>query len=159
MLALFRRLFASRTAVLIISLVLTVVSLWIVFGQSNLSQLFTVVRDLPLWPFAFALLGLMIGTLLRAGRLYVLLQRRGVTFLIALETILTGYLFTTLMPLRTGELMRIAFLARRSGASNATAVAAIGIERVADLIALALLAAIFLSGWAGRRIPDLPISP
>lgn len=154
-----RRFFASRLAMLALSLLLTAGSLWIVFGQADLGRLLHAVRALPLWPFAFSLLGLLLGTLLRAGRLTVLLHRRGVTFLIALETILTGYLFTTLMPLRTGEVMRIAFLARRSGVANATAVAAIGVERVVDLIALAILAAIFLSGFAGRRIPEMPLSP
>ncbi|NLH48942.1 MAG: flippase-like domain-containing protein [Myxococcales bacterium] len=159
MLEFFRRLFANRPAMLSLSLAITALSLWLVFGAVRWSALADALRGLSWWPFAFSLAGLAAGTLLRAGRLRVLLRRRGVTFVMALETVLIGYLFTTLLPLRTGELLRIAYLGQRSGAPNATVLAAVGVERVADLIALALLAAVFLSGWAGRQIAGLPVDP
>ena len=155
----FRCLFANRTAMLLLSLAITALSLWLVFGAIQWPALADALRGLSWWPFAFSLAGLAAGTLVRAGRLWVLLRRRGATFLMALETVLIGYLLTTLLPLRTGELLRIAFLGQRSGAPKTTVLAAIGVERAVDLIALALLAAVFLSGWAGRQIAGLPIDP
>jgi uncharacterized membrane protein YbhN (UPF0104 family) len=73
--------------------------------------------------------------------------------------ILIGYVFTTLLPLRAGELVRIGYFSRRANVPVMTTTSAIALERAFDLVALALLGSIFLSALVGRQFTGLPLPP
>jgi uncharacterized protein (TIRG00374 family) len=105
----------------------------------------------------FSFFGICIGTVFRALRFHILMKKSGSTFWASLEMILIGYFFTSILPLRTGELMRIGYFTRRTGAPLIATTTGIVVERVMDLIALALVASVVLSGLAGRHFSDLPV--
>lgn len=150
-----------RWRLIMISMVasVTAAAVWITVRGQDLGQLQVALGQMALWPFAFSLGGLCLGTLARAVRFHVLMRRAGSRLTYALEMILIGYLFTTLLPLRTGELVRVGYFTRRSGAPLLTVTSATVAERGMDLLALALLGAVFLSGAVGRQIEGLPFPP
>jgi uncharacterized protein (TIRG00374 family) len=75
----------------------------------------------------------------------------------ALNALLVGYLFNTILPARAGELARVQVLGRRSGVSRANVLATVVLERTYDilvLIALLALASPFLPhvGWLSAAV-------
>jgi len=68
-------------------------------------------------------------------------------------------IFHGVLPLRTGEVVRIGYFSRRTGAPLMATTAALVLERVLDVMMLALFAAVFLSGAVGRELKGLPVPP
>ncbi|HXH07720.1 MAG TPA: lysylphosphatidylglycerol synthase transmembrane domain-containing protein [Vicinamibacterales bacterium] len=83
--------------------------------------------------------------LLRALRWQYLLQPLGhARFGVAFRTTVIGFAASTLLPARAGEVIRPWLLARREGFSPTAAFATIVLERLLDLLTVALLFGVFL---------------
>jgi glycosyltransferase 2 family protein len=88
---------------------------------------------------------LAVGVFLRAVRWHSLFVEgtrpplRAVT-----SSLLIGYFFNNILPLRAGEAARLVALARKTGASRTQIAATVGLERVHDVAALLLLLAVAL---------------
>jgi len=149
----------SKPAMLSISLLFTLSAIWLAVRNIDAGQILSALDRMPAWPYVVSFCFLIAGTLVRGLRFHILMRRNRSTFLASLEMIVIGYLFTTLLPLRTGELVRIGYFSRRTQIPALTTTTAIMAERAMDLIALAFLAAIFLSGLAGRHFSQLPAPP
>ena len=151
---------SSRRVMLPFSLAVTAVALWLAVRDADLARVGKALRGMTAWPFVVSFACLVLGTLARGARFHALTRRAtGAGYLPALEMILVGYFFTSILPARAGELVRIGYFARRADAPLLTTTTAVVVERAMDLIALAILAAIVLSGAVGRRFPDLPVPP
>ena len=154
-----RKLLLWRPLLVVLSVAFTGLALWLTLRTANFHQVWDSFGRMSVWPFVLGLVGLCLGTLARAARFYVLMREVRADFMAALEMIIIGYFFTTILPLRTGELVRIGYFARRAGAPALSVTSAAVVERSLDLITLSLLGAVFLSGLVGRQFEDLPIPP
>ncbi len=149
----------SRLVAFMVATALTIVAVWLTVRGQDLGQVVAAFDQMTAWPYIICLSCLVMGTLARGVRFHMLMRRAGSRLTYALEMILIGYFFITLLPLRTGEFVRIGYFARRSGAPVLTVTSAIVVERGLDLLALAFLGAVFLSGAMGRQFDGLPIPP
>ena len=150
----------SRPVMIAVAAVITALAVWLTVRGQDLGQVSAAFSQMSYWPYAFSLLCLCLGTLGRAARFHILMRAGAPTrFSHALEMILIGYLFTTLLPLRTGELVRLGYFTRRAGVPFLSVTSATVAERGMDLLALALLGAVFLSGYVGQQIQGLPFPP
>jgi glycosyltransferase 2 family protein len=152
-----RRVVAARPFLAALSLLFTFGGLWIVFRGQGLGDVAQSLANLKLWPFALSFAMICVVTLLRAWRAFLLLRPGRVPFSIALEMILIGYLFLTILPFRMGELVRIGYVSRRAQAPFFLTAAAAVSERALDVICLLTFAAVFLSQLAGENIEGLPL--
>jgi len=149
----------KKPVAITLSFTVTVLALWIAVRGVDLEQAFWATVSIPLWPLFVAFLFLIVGTLIRGVRWHLLMRRQGSTFGASLEAILVSIFFNGLLPLRSGEVIRIGYFSRRTGAPFMSTAGALFLERSLDLTSLALIGAIFLSGFAGREIPDFRVPP
>jgi glycosyltransferase 2 family protein len=149
----------KKPVAIALSFAVTVLALWLVLRGVDFSQAASAIKSMRLFPLLIVFLVLVLGTFLRAWRWHILTQKHGSTIGAAVEAILISVFFTGVLPLRTGEVVRIGYFARRTGASPVSTTAALVLERIMDLATLALIGAVFLSGEVGKKIPNLPVSP
>lgn len=150
---------SSKPAMITISFGFTILAIWLVARDSDLHKVQDKLAAMPAWPFVIGFFGLVVGTFVRALRFHILMRATKSNFTASLEMILAGYFFTTVLPFRTGEIGRIGYFAKRANAPAATTTAGIVIERALDMLALALLGAIFFSGLVGEKIEGLAVPP
>jgi uncharacterized membrane protein YbhN (UPF0104 family) len=155
----FRSVITSGPAMLTISILFTAAAIWLVLRNTEFGEVMDDIARMPAWPFVAAFCIMLVVTFLRALRLFVIAGGGGAGFWASIETILIGYFFITLLPLRLGELIRIGYLTRRAPMPVLSATTVVGTERAMDLIGLAFIASVVLSDYAGRSIPDLPVPP
>ncbi len=98
----------------LVSLAVTVLAVWLAVRGLDLRQVGQSLAAYPAWPFvvAFSLTVLLTGA--RGLRLFVIMRDMGTSFWAAQETVIIGYFFSIVLPFRTGELVRIGYLARRA---------------------------------------------
>ena len=150
----------SRPVMVAVVLVITALAVWLTLRGQDLEQVGRSFGRMALWPFIFSFAGLMVGTLARAARFHILMRTGHDTrWSHALEMVLIGYLFTTLLPMRTGDLVRLGYYSRRADVPLLSVTSATVAERGLDLLALAFLGAVFLSGAVGQQIQGLPFPP
>jgi uncharacterized protein (TIRG00374 family) len=102
-------------------------------------------RQARLSLIAAAVLATAVVYVLRALRWQYLLQPLGPTrFGVAFRTTVIGFAASTLLPARAGEVIRPWLLARREGLSPTAAFATIVLERLLDLLTVALLFGVFV---------------
>ncbi len=155
----FRSAVTSGPAMLAISIIFTIAAIWLVLRNTEFAEVMDDISQMPAWPFVVAFCIMLIVTFLRALRMFVIAGGVGAGFWASVETILIGYFFITLLPLRLGELIRIGYLTRRAPMPVLSATTVVGTERAMDLIGLAFIASVVLSDYAGKRIPNLPVPP
>ena len=149
----------SRPVVMLFVAAITVAAVWLTVRGQDFGQIKDAVAQMAHWPYYLSFLGLCIGTLARGMRFHVLMRQANSSLKYAMEMMLIGYLFMTILPLRTGELVRVGYFARRSGSPILSVTSAAMAERGLDVLALAFLGAVFLSGAMGQRIEGLPVPP
>lgn len=95
---------------------------------------------------ALSLLSYIVFFLLRGIRWKVLFSRSAPDVRVSSTTSITavGWLANSILPLKGGDVLRAALLAKRERVGLGTSAATVGLERVLDLIGLALLAAVGL---------------
>lgn len=157
-----RKFLTSRSFLLVLILAITIAAIYLAVNQVEKTKYIEVKSTLlgmPAWPYLLGFIGLLIVTIIRAARFHLLLHDTGAKFAASLELILIGYFFNALLPFRAGELVRIGYFSRRTPASVPSVTTAVIVERSLDMLALAILASVFLTDQIGRRIEGLPIPP
>jgi uncharacterized protein (TIRG00374 family) len=117
-------------------------SFWRILGQGHY---FILLFTLPIGSLSYFIRAARWSTLLRL--------EKQISILSVFWANMAGYLGNLLLPARAGELVRSAFLARKSGASTSYMLATALIERLLDALALVLIGAIAL-----LRQTDMPDS-
>lgn len=149
----------SKAAMAALALAFTVVAFLILARDLDFKEVREALTRLRPAPFVLSFGVLSLATLLRAWRFHLLTRQAKAPFLISLETILIGYFFLTTLPFRSGEILRVGYFSRRSGQPFLTTTAAAATERALDLIALAVIAAVFLSNLAGEQLAGAVLPP
>lgn len=135
-----------RNAVLAIAgVAVSLAALWIVARDFDLARTAQIVRgaDVPLLALVLGVAAVQV--VLRAVRWRLLLPARAdgsrPPVSRVLPVLLVGYLVNTVMPARLGEVARGALLARREGVAPAESVGSVVLERMVDVLTLAVLGA------------------
>lgn len=121
--------------------------LLLVLAELDFATLLGTLRSLALWPLPLAVCATFLGLLMMTQRLNVLLKPLGGDFpwWRLFRAQLLGFAANNVLPLRMGELIRIDYLARHGAVPHSSVFATVGIERLFDLLLLALLALGLLS--------------
>lgn len=131
----------------LISLLVTCVIFWYLLSQIELTQLIDAAVSMdPTYLWMFTIL-LLLGTVARAIRFWLLLGRSVSVSLLILIT-MSRNLFIDLLPARLGELSYVYLLTKRGGKATEDGLASVFLAILFDLIALAplLLLAILMVG-------------
>lgn len=135
----------ARRALLWIGVAITAALVLVAFRTFELAEVWEAIRASDLAWVAASVVVLAGGVLLRAVRWHSLFvegtrpQLRAVS-----SSLLIGYFFNNILPLRAGEAARLVALHRRTGGSRTQIAATVGLERVHDVAALLLLLALAL---------------
>jgi uncharacterized membrane protein YbhN (UPF0104 family) len=142
-----------RTALgIVISLGCLVLLLW----NLEWAQFWSTLQGADYWWLLPALLAVLIDVWIKVIKWQLLLLPTGKTSSInLLYSICVGYLVSTVLPGRLGELARIYFLARMERVSAIAVLSTVAVDRVLDVVAVALLLAIVLPtadlpAWVGQ---------
>jgi hypothetical protein len=127
-------------ALVVLGLAVTLVFGYLAVRDAHLDEVWDALRTMEVWWLApaFALLALCV--LVRAVRwrsLFAPATRPPLGPVLA--SLLGGYFFNVILPLRPGEVVRVVMLRRRAATSAAEAGATVVVERAYDLLALLLL--------------------
>ncbi|MCL4235319.1 MAG: YbhN family protein [Deltaproteobacteria bacterium] len=142
-----------------LSLMITVLALWLSLRNVDFAEAWRAIRSIHPLSMVAALGFMIVGTLLRTWRWHVFLRRSGSTYRASLEAVLVSIFFNGLLPMRSGEAMRIAYFARRTGAGVLATTTGLVLERVLDLITISTIGAVAVSLTLGDRFPGLPLPP
>ena len=131
----------------LISLLVTCVIFWYLLSQIELTQLLDAAASMePTYLLIFTIL-LLLGTVARAIRFWLLLGR-SVSVSLLILIVMSRNLFIDLLPARLGELSYVYLLTKRGGKATEDGLASVFLAILFDLIALAplLLLAILMVG-------------
>jgi uncharacterized protein (TIRG00374 family) len=131
----------------LISLLVTCVIFWYLLSQIELTQLIDAAASMePTYLLIFTIL-LLLGTVARAIRFWLLLGR-SVSVSLLILIVMSRNLFIDLLPARLGELSYVYLLTKRGGKATEDGLASVFLAILFDLIALAplLLLAILMVG-------------
>ena len=131
----------------LISLLVTCVIFWYLLSQIELTQLIDAAVSMePTYLWMFTIL-LLLGTVARAIRFWLLLGR-SVSVSLLILIVMSRNLFIDLLPARLGELSYVYLLTKRGGKATEDGLASVFLAILFDLIALAplLLLAILMVG-------------
>lgn len=133
----------TKTAILLLAGLAIVVALVAYVGPE---KIVTALRAAPPQYLLLAVLAYALFFLLRGVRWKMLFSSSAPDVRLSTTTSTTavGWLANSILPLKGGDVLRAALLARREGVGLATSAATVGLERVLDLMGLATLAAIGL---------------
>ena len=143
----------------LIGVVLAAVLLFLAFRQANLQEMLATARQghLPLLALALAMITAMWA--LRSLRWRILLSaEKTIAPLTVFWGMATGYLGNMLLPARAGELIRSALLGQKAQISKTYVLATALTERIADALALVLVAFVTLrqlgaaAGWLAAAL-------
>ncbi|MBZ0273859.1 flippase-like domain-containing protein [bacterium] len=144
---------------LTLSFAVTIVALWFALAGTDFRRTWESMRAMkPVW-LAASLGVLVFGTYVRAFRWNIIMKRQGSTMMASLDAILISIFFNGVLPLRSGEVIRIGYFARRTGAGVPATTAALVLERALDMTALATIGAVALSVLAGRQAEAMAVPP
>ncbi|MCB9477066.1 MAG: flippase-like domain-containing protein [Deltaproteobacteria bacterium] len=149
----------KKPVALTVSLVVTVVALWAALKGVDLEQAGEAIKQMRWGPIGVGMIVFIAGTVIRAYRWDVMMKSSGSTFAASLEAVLVSIFFNSLLPFRTGEAVRVAYFSRRANVSVMATTAGLVMDRTMDVIALAMLGAVFLSGALGQKIEGLRFPP
>jgi uncharacterized protein (TIRG00374 family) len=131
--------------------VLTIAFVWLFLHNSNLSDVWTIMRQTSLGWFAFGLFVNFSALLFRTFRWQVLIDdRKPPAFYPTFFANTVGYMLSTVLPIRAGDVVRPALLARRTKVRFSAALGTVVTERLLDLYGLLLPFVYFvLRHWNG----------
>lgn len=136
----------KRSLRILLSLLLAAVFLYLFARNLDFDQLVDHVREAkPSW-LAVAVLMQIAHLVVRCLRWRVLLApiKPGIRFYSLFSTTSIGYLVTMLLPLRLGEVLRPVMLGRKENISKSGAIATCVLERLMDMLTVALLLGVYL---------------
>lgn len=137
-----------RTRTTLVSFLAIALLAWFL-RHANLSDVWSQVRRANVTYLVLALVCVAVTYWVRAWRWQMLLAPLGPTrFRTAFRTTVIGFAALSLLPARAGDLLRPYLLARQEGLPAPATFATIVMERVLDMIAVILLLAIFVWGFA-----------
>jgi hypothetical protein len=141
----------SRSRALALAgLAVSALFIWLTFRRVEWAAVRAELAALPLWPFAVALALKALAFGCMAERSRVLLgPLRPPGLAILYRSHLLAFVGNNLLPLRAGEVLRIGYLAGRSGMPAAGCLSAVALERALDLLCLLGLCAIVLPELLG----------
>ncbi len=120
--------------------VLTIVFVWLFLHNSNLQDVWSIMRTTSAVWLAVALLVNFSALLFRTFRWQLLIDSHDPpAFYPTFFANTVGYMVSTILPIRAGDVVRPALLARRTGVRFSGALATVLTERILDLYALLLL--------------------
>ncbi|HEY6136508.1 MAG TPA: lysylphosphatidylglycerol synthase transmembrane domain-containing protein [Thermoanaerobaculia bacterium] len=130
-----------RRALQIVSIaLLTILLLAIFLWNSNLADVWRILKSTSLLWFAVGLLTNFTALIFRTFRWRVLLDREHPPpFYPAFFANTTGYMLSTVLPIRAGDVARPALLSRRTNVRFAVALGTVLTERIVDLVAIILV--------------------
>ncbi|HEV2720957.1 MAG TPA: lysylphosphatidylglycerol synthase transmembrane domain-containing protein [Thermoanaerobaculia bacterium] len=130
-----------RRALQIISVtILTILLLAVFLWNSNLRDVWRILKSTSIAWFALGLLTNFTALIFRTFRWRVLLDlHRPPPFYPTFFANTTGYMLSTVLPIRAGDVARPALLARRTRVRFAVALGTVLTERIVDLIAIILI--------------------
>ena len=130
-------------SLVVIGIVSSCVAIALLIAAVDPSRTLAVVRQARLEPLALGVGILAVQTVVRAGRWRLLLGRGGdgaqLPFWLVLRALLIGYLGNAALPARLGEAARAGVVARGANRPFGTVLGTVLLERLIDLVALALL--------------------
>jgi len=124
-----------RIAFAIIGLVLSAVLLWFMLSSIPFDELRASIVSVTVPILLLSLVSRLFGFVFMAGRTRVLMEA-DISFPDLLRGQLAGFAGNNLLPLRLGEFVRVAYLARRSDVPQASWLAVAGLERLFDMMTL-----------------------
>lgn len=130
-----------RRALQILSIaLLTILLLAIFLWNSNLADVWRILKSTSIAWFAVGLLTNFAALIFRTFRWRVLLDREHPPpFYPTFFANTTGYMLSTVLPIRAGDVARPALLARRTSVRFAVALGTVLTERIVDLVAIILV--------------------
>lgn len=130
-----------RRALQIISVtILTILLLAVFLWNSNLRDVWRILKSTSIAWFALGLFTNFCALIFRTVRWRLLLdRRRPPPFYPTFFANTTGYMLSTVLPIRAGDVARPALLARRTSVRFAVALGTVLTERIVDLVAIILV--------------------
>lgn len=142
-----------------ISFTVTAVALWLALRSVDFDRAWASLLGIRPWGIFVSLAAMVLGTAIRSWRWHLFMRRSGSSMAASLESILVSIFFTGLLPLRTGEAMRVAYFSRRTGAPVLATASGLVLERVLDVVTIMALGGYGVSVMVGDRFPGLPFPP
>jgi hypothetical protein len=135
----------KRTLRSLVILVLTVGLLALFFRKSDPGEVWRLIRSMNLGWFAIGIGANVAALFLRTDRWRRLLSPRApLPFAPTFFSVSVGYMASTILPIRAGDVVRAALMRRKAGTRIAAAIATVLVERVLDLIAILLMMSLFV---------------
>src|SRR4051812_16234132 len=137
-----------RTRTALVSLLAIALLAWFL-RHANLADVWSQVRSARVDFLFYAFLFVGVTYLVRAWRWQMLLKPLGPTrFRTAFRTTVIGFAALSLLPARAGDLLRPYLLARKENLPVSATFATVVMERVLDLVAVVVLMAVYVWGYA-----------
>ena len=130
----------SRFLIVLVGLIVSVVAAWLAMRGTDIDRVSDGLSNVS-WPLlVFAGVAVLVASAFRGLRWGVLLgaQRRP-AFRSLYSAIMIGYLANLALPLRAGDVVRLAVIRKSSGLAPAPATASIIAERLLDIVTLAIV--------------------
>jgi uncharacterized protein (TIRG00374 family) len=132
-------------------------SCWLLLRQVDWSSLWKALASADYRWVAAGILAIVATFFTRTRRWQALLWQSGTGLLPTMTALLMGQVANTALPMRSGDVMRAAWIGSEKGTGTVEALGSIALEKVWDLIALLacgliLLVWIPLPGWFARSI-------
>ena len=131
-----------------------------IFSKVDLARIGQALGSVRIGLLACSLISTLAGFFAMTARSRVLMSPMTVVPLSRLfRSVLLGFAGNNVLPLRAGEFMRIDYLARHTGCRHSAVLAVVAVERLLDLLCLALLfvSALSTTVMGGASADSLPI--
>ena len=124
----------------LLGLAISVVAIWQLIAQVNPADVAQVMLRANWWMVALCVVSIPVSMAIKAIRWhYLFVDREAVTFEPLLSSLYVGYLVNTILPGRVGEFVRAFLVGQRERVNTPAALATIVLEKVLDLVALAVM--------------------
>jgi hypothetical protein len=124
----------------VISIVLTVLFLYLAFRGQDINQIIQSIANVPFIWFVILFAGTVVSHVIRAWRWRYLLDpvKENISLRNVFSVVMIGYLINNVVP-RLGELIRPYALGKLEGVSKSATMGTIVLERILDAVAFALI--------------------
>jgi len=135
----------NRTLRNVLVLGLTIALLFLFFRNSDPGAVWELIRTMNLGWFAIGLLVNLCALFFRSDRWRTLLSPvEPPPFYPTFFSVSVGYMASSILPIRAGDVVRAALMKRKTGLRISSAIATVLAERVLDLIAILLMLSLFV---------------
>lgn len=130
----------------LLGLAISVLAIWQLVSQVNPADVALVMLRANWWLVAVCVASIPVSMAIKAVRWrYLFVDREAVGFQPLLSSLYVGYLVNTILPGRVGEFVRALLIGQRERVDTPTALATIVLEKVLDLLALAVMLVIVVA--------------